>query len=133
MRITFCRSGEGRQRHPNQSLPDLHDQASLGYKIMKGIMAKYSSEEHQGVASFKYGPASPNQRMFEFMRPLDDLESMLLTEFAGQTLTVEEIYNRHNVGKPYVEELPRRADENGARESVGPTRLLPTPKRYHRS
>jgi hypothetical protein len=28
---------------------------------------------------------------------------MLLSEFAGQTLTVEEIYNRHNVGKPFVE------------------------------
>jgi three-Cys-motif partner protein len=74
----------------------------LGYKVMKGIMAKYSSDEHQGVASFKYGPASPKQSTFEFSRPLDDLEIMLLSEFAGQTLTVEEIYNRHNVGRPFV-------------------------------
>jgi three-Cys-motif partner protein len=75
----------------------------LGYRIMKEIMAKYSSEEHQGVASFEYCPASENQPLlFEFTRPLDDLESMLLVEFAGQTLTVEEVYNLHNVGKPYT-------------------------------
>lgn len=29
-----------------------------GYEIMKGIMAKESSEHHQGVASFEYSPAS---------------------------------------------------------------------------
>ena len=75
----------------------------LGYRIMKEIMAKYSSEEHQGVASFEYAPASENQPLlFEFTRPLDDLESMLLVEYAGQTLTVEEVYNLHNVGKPYT-------------------------------
>jgi len=75
----------------------------LGYKIMKEIMAKYSSEEHQGVASFEYCPASQNQpTLFEYIRPLDDLENMLLAEFAGQTLTVEEIYSLHNVGRRFI-------------------------------
>lgn len=75
----------------------------LGYRIMKGIMAKYSSEEHQGVASFGYCPASQiHQLLFELNRPLDDLEGMLLRDFSGQTLTVEQIYNLHNVGKPYI-------------------------------
>lgn len=75
----------------------------LGYRIMKEIMAKYSSEEHQGVASFGYCPASHiHPLLFEFNRPLDDLEGMLLNEFAGQTLLVEEIYNQHNVGRPYT-------------------------------
>jgi hypothetical protein len=75
----------------------------LGYRIMKEIMAKYSSEEHQGVASFEYCPASQiHTLLFEFVRPLDELEVMLLRDFAGRTLTVEEVYNLHNVGKPYV-------------------------------
>jgi len=75
----------------------------LGYRIMKGIMAKYSSEEHQGVASFEYCPASQiHPMLFEFNRPLDDLEGMLVHHFAGQTLTVDKIYDLHNVGKPYI-------------------------------
>lgn len=75
----------------------------LGYRIMKEIMAKHSSEEHQGVASFGYCPASRiHPLLFELNRPLDDLEGMLLDEFAGQTLTTKEIYDRHNVGRPYI-------------------------------
>jgi three-Cys-motif partner protein len=75
----------------------------LGYRIMKEIMAKYSSEEHQGVASFGYCPASQmHPLLFELNRPLDDLEDMLLSEFAGQTRTAEEIYNQHNVGRPFT-------------------------------
>jgi len=74
-----------------------------GYRIMKEIMAKHSSEEHQGVASFGYCPASAiHSMLFELNRPLDDLENMLLETFAGQALTTEEIYDRHNVGRPYT-------------------------------
>jgi three-Cys-motif partner protein len=75
----------------------------LPYKIMKEIMAKYSSDEHQGVASFGYCPTSnSNNLLFEFNRPLDDLQDMLLEQFAGQTLSTLEIYNLHNVGRPYT-------------------------------
>ncbi len=75
----------------------------IGYRIMKEIMAKYSSEEHQGVASFGYCPASQiHPLLFELNRPLDDLEDMLLVEFAGQTLSAAEVYTRHNVGHPYT-------------------------------
>ena len=75
----------------------------LGYRIMKEIMAKQSSEEHQGVASFGYCPASTiHPLLFELNRPLDELEGMLLDRFAGQTLTTEEIYDLHNVGRPYT-------------------------------
>lgn len=74
-----------------------------GYRIMKEIMAKHSSEEHQGVASFGYCPASAiHPMLFELNRPLDDLENMLLETFAGHTLTTEEIYERHNIGRPYT-------------------------------
>ena len=70
---------------------------------MKEIMAKHSSEEHQGVPTFGYCPASAiHPMLFELNRPLDDLEEMLLTNFVGQTLTTEQIYALHNFGRPYT-------------------------------
>lgn len=74
-----------------------------GYEIMKGIMAKESSERDQGVASFAYSPASKNYpTLFELSRPLDDLEEMLSKDFAGQRIPMREVYERHNVGRPYI-------------------------------
>ncbi len=74
-----------------------------GYEIMKEIMAKESSAENQGVPSFEYNPATERQPLlFGFLRPLDDLAEMLLAEFAGQKLTMREIFERHSVGRPYV-------------------------------
>lgn len=75
----------------------------MGYGIMKDIMARASSEQHQGVASFGYCPASAiHPTLFELCRPLDDLEDMLLWGFSGQTLTTQQIYDLHNVGRPYT-------------------------------
>jgi len=55
-----------------------------GYEIMKGIMAKESSEHIQGVPSFEYSPATENYPMlFELTRPLDDLAAMLLNDLMG--------------------------------------------------
>jgi three-Cys-motif partner protein len=74
-----------------------------GYDIMKGIMANASSSTTQGVASFEYNP--PDKRMpllFELGRPIDDLANILLTKFAGKTLTLEDFYERHSVDKPYT-------------------------------
>ncbi len=74
-----------------------------GYNIMKEIMAKESSEQNQGVPSFEYNPATYRQPLlFEFYRPLDELEEMLLDKFAGQTITMQEIYNQHHVGRHYI-------------------------------
>jgi three-Cys-motif partner protein len=78
-----------------------------GYEIMKEIMAKESSDADQGVASFGYNPmdvrgAAQQQFLFELSRPLDDLGDMLLKEFAGQNLTMCQIYKRHNVNRPYT-------------------------------
>jgi three-Cys-motif partner protein len=74
-----------------------------GYEIMKEIMAKESSEQTQGVASFEYNPATSQQPLlFEFARPLDDLESMLLERFAGKTMTMKEVYEQHHVGRSYI-------------------------------
>ena len=75
----------------------------LGYDIMKGIMAKGSSSSNQGVPTFEYNPMLERQGLlFELSRPIDNLAEMLLDEFAGQTLKMDEIYHKHNVGRPYI-------------------------------
>jgi three-Cys-motif partner protein len=74
-----------------------------GYKIMKDIMARQSSAADQGVPSFTYSPADRRfPLLFELTRPLDDLETMLLKDFAGRSLSPQAIYEEHSVGKPYI-------------------------------
>jgi three-Cys-motif partner protein len=76
----------------------------LGYKIMKRIMAGESSLVEQGVGSFEYNPADKRQPLlYGLFRPLDDLEGMLLEEFAGRTLSMVEVYDKHNVGRRYTD------------------------------
>jgi three-Cys-motif partner protein len=76
----------------------------LGYNIMKGIMAGESSSATQGVASFEYNPADKRMPLlFELSRPIDELADLLLTDFAGQTISFNNLYEKHSVGKPYVE------------------------------
>ncbi|MCL4458791.1 MAG: three-Cys-motif partner protein TcmP [Chloroflexi bacterium] len=74
-----------------------------GYEIMKEIMAKESSSAQQGVPSFEYNPATRSQPLlFDLSRPLDDLEGMLLNDFASRKMTMLEVYNQHHVGTPYI-------------------------------
>ena len=76
-----------------------------GYEIMKDIMARESTSEHQGVPSFEYSPADflPRQSLlFLLSRPLEDLQKILLEEFAGQTLCMHKIYKQHSVDTPYI-------------------------------
>lgn len=80
--------------------------ARRGYEIMKEIMAGEGTSV-EGVPSFEYNPvdnrlASRQQLLFSLSRPLDDLGDMLLREFAGQTLTVKKVYERHSVDRPYI-------------------------------
>ena len=75
----------------------------LGYSIMKEIMAAESSLHEQGVPSFQYSPADKCfPLLFELNRPLDDLEDMLLAEFADRTITMKEIYELHHVGRRFI-------------------------------
>jgi three-Cys-motif partner protein len=84
-----------------------------GYNIIKDIMAKESSDQNQGVPSFEYNPAKYIQRsLFEIPNPLDELEQMLLDEFAGKTITMEEIYLQHHVGKAYIKKNYKAALKN---------------------
>ncbi len=74
-----------------------------GYEIMKEIMAEYSSKKDQGVPSFEYNQADERYRfLFELTRPLDELTRMLLTDFAGRSMRMKEVYEEHHVGRPYV-------------------------------
>ncbi len=74
-----------------------------GYEIMKEIMAGERSEIDQGVASFAYSKVREQfQALFEFSRPLSDLERMLLNEFSGQRLTMKRLYELHSVGRPFI-------------------------------
>lgn len=81
-----------------------------GYEIMKDIMAKESSDSEQGVASFEYNPASRQQPLlFEYSRPLDELGDMLLKHFAGMKLTMLEVFQQHNVNRPFIKRNYKQA------------------------
>lgn len=74
-----------------------------GYEVMKNVMASESSDAHDGIASFHYSPASERQPLlFGLTHSIESLQDTLLAEFAGQALTMNEIYKRHNVGTPFV-------------------------------
>jgi hypothetical protein len=97
----------------------------LGYKIMKDIMAKESSSADKRVPSFEYNPTIRNQGLlFELSRPLDELAGMLLKDFAGQSLTMKQIFERHHIGRRFVErnykEVLLRLEEEGRILAVPP-------------
>jgi len=74
-----------------------------GYSIMKDIMAKESSTEDQGVPSLTYSPADRSMPLlFSLQRPLDQLRESLLEDFAGQEISVSDIYEKHSVDTPYI-------------------------------
>jgi hypothetical protein len=79
---------------------------------MKDITAGHSTESNQGVPSFNYDPSPDAQTSFAFETPLDDLQSMLMDEFAGRTLSVREIHDLHCVDRPYRLPDYRRALRN---------------------
>jgi len=80
---------------------------------MKEIMAKESSSTEQGVPCFEYNPATQYQPLlFELSKPLDDLEDMLLDKFAGKTMTMLEVYEKHHVGKRYIKTNYKEALRN---------------------
>lgn len=74
-----------------------------GYEIMKGIMAKASSSNQEGVPSYEYSPIKQVQPLLiPLSRPLETLKGEILECFSGHSLTVSEVYKQHNVGTPYV-------------------------------
>lgn len=75
----------------------------LGYSIMKSVMAKRGAVDEDGVPLFEYIPKSAGKQLtFERDRPIQGLPADLLSKFAGQTLTMKEVYDRHNVKTPFI-------------------------------
>ena len=91
----------------------------LGYRIMKDIMYDCSSEKNDGVASFSYLPVTDPQLslLYGLSQPLEELGCELLKLFAGRSLSVNDIFEFHNVGTPFVmrnyKEALRRLEEDG--------------------
>jgi hypothetical protein len=74
-----------------------------GYETMKEVMAKRSSSSEEGISSFEFNPAVSRQPvLFSFTRPLNELKEMLLHDFAGRILSMQEIYEQHSIDKPYI-------------------------------
>jgi len=81
-----------------------------GYEIMKTVMASYSTRNCQGVPSFTYCKTDISQpTLFEYSRPIDELEMVLLDVYRGKTLSRRSIYEEHSVGRPYLETNYRTA------------------------
>jgi len=97
-----------------------------GYEIMKGIMAKASSGHQDGVPSFEYSPVKQVQPfLFPLSHPIAMLKEELLGRFLGQSLTVLDVYNQHNVGTPYIKSNYKKAllqlEDEGAIATEPPT------------
>lgn len=99
-----------------------------GYEIMKDIMARESSNDTQGVPSFEYNPADflPRQTLlFQLFRPLNDLKEELLDTFKSQRLTMQKVYEMHNVDTPYIKknykEVLRELHEDDSIGAISPT------------
>jgi three-Cys-motif partner protein len=75
-----------------------------GYEVMKEIMANSSSGQTiENVATFEYDPASSKYpTLFAFAASLQDLGASLVQQFRGKTMTMQEIYEVHNVGTPFI-------------------------------
>ncbi len=73
----------------------------LGYKIMRGVMAKESSYRIDGVPSFEYNPNPP--LFHPDGRSVEALGASLTVELAGKTMTVEEIFEFHSPDRLYID------------------------------
>jgi hypothetical protein len=75
-----------------------------GYEVMKEIMANSSSgQTAENVATFEYDPASAKYpTLFAFAASLQDLGTSLVQQFRGKTMTMQEIYEAHSVGTPFI-------------------------------
>lgn len=100
---------------------------SRGYEIMKDIMSGESTSDTQGVPSFEYNPADflPRQTLlFQLSRPLDELKEDLLDTFKGGRLSMQKIYEEHNVDTPYIrknyKDVLRELCDDGSIEAISP-------------
>jgi three-Cys-motif partner protein len=73
-----------------------------GYEIMRDVMYKHSHKD-LAAARFEYNPATAScPSLFELLRPLGELEDLLLADCAGRTFVIRQLFESHSVGKPFV-------------------------------
>lgn len=116
-----------RFRNPGNTRTTHHlffvSKAFRGYEIMREIMAAHSVKE-EGVAKFEYNPADERcASLFELLRPLADLEELLLRDYAGKSTGLEALFETHSVGRPYV--LKNYRDVLCRMEQEGKIRMHP--------
>lgn len=74
-----------------------------GYHIMRDIMAKRGQVDEDGVPRFEHIPASSGAQLpLGQERPFLGLTEALVQGFAGQRLSVKDIYEKHSVGRLFV-------------------------------
>ncbi|MEP7234282.1 MAG: three-Cys-motif partner protein TcmP [Ignavibacteriota bacterium] len=71
-----------------------------GYTIMKEIMSKLGTEVTDGFSLLEHDPSKQIGLVFE--DPIEKLATELLKEFSGETINTIGVFNKHNVGKPYL-------------------------------
>ena len=66
-------------------------------------MANRGTIDEDGVPMFEYIPSFGGRQLaFDRPRPILALADDLMKTFAGQTLTVQEVFDVHNVGTPFI-------------------------------
>lgn len=79
-----------------------------GMALFKEISAKESTRFDDEVPSLDHNPGTdPSQSLL--FSPMDELETELVSTYAGRVLTPEQIYFEHHNGKPYVMKNYRQA------------------------
>jgi three-Cys-motif partner protein len=74
-----------------------------GYDIMKDVMAKYGTVDEDGVPIFEYyPPVEGRQLTLDVERPLSRLPWELLKTFSGRSLSMQALFDEHNVGRPFL-------------------------------
>lgn len=74
-----------------------------GYSLMKDIMYAHATGRTEGIINFEYNPADRRHPLlFEYRRSIDELGELILHDLAGRTMGIQEVYECHSIGKPFV-------------------------------
>jgi len=83
----------------------------LAYNFAKSIMQKYRTDVIRELGWYVYNP-KPQMREIWYIDPIKELEIELEKEFKGKTRTVNQLFNYHNINKPYIESDYKQALKN---------------------
>lgn len=102
-----------------------------GFKKMAEIMGRYSSGKTEGVPSFSFDPQEKYKEIAPTLfslhdSPIDKLAESLRQDFAGQTLTMQEVYYRHGLDNREKYILVNYRDALRKLEGQGKIRTNPT-------